>query len=191
MKPRLAWNYAVLAMAAALLFGSSRSATAAPLLQGHQIRVDYLFPDAGSVYNTRDVTVGSGVETSFFTGQTTFDVDLADSQVALNNFRFASTFTPSSFNGLRFYDYTGTIDAFTGFSIASTNMIGLDSSRLSFDANNLYVNWQGLNFDTNTFVNLDVNGASSPVPEPATMTLFGMGAFGLIARYRRSREALL
>lgn len=82
----------------------------------------------------------------------------------------------------------GTIPDFTSVAInAATNMAGFDASRITFDANNIWVNWQGLPYDTNTIVSLDVNGGSD-VPEPSTMLLVGLGAVAILASRRRCRS---
>jgi len=85
-------------------------------------------------------------------------------------------------NGFRITDVNGTIDDFVGVSInPATNMAGLDASRISFDADNIWVNWQSLSFDPNTIVSLDITA----VPEPATAMILGLGLAGLTARRRR------
>ena len=64
-------------------------------------------------------------------------------------------------------------------------MVGFDASRVTFDADNIWVNWQGLAFDENTIVSLDITG-SAAVPEPGTLSLLVLGllATGLRRRAR-------
>lgn len=58
-------------------------------------------------------------------------------------------------------------------------MVGLDSSRLTFDSNSIGINWQGLSFTESTIVSLDVEFDSVEVPEPASIALFGLGVAGI------------
>jgi len=193
MKRQLVKFVGQVAAFSALVVALPGTAHAATLLDGKALTVDYWFPNSGDIYDRRQVTVGSGVEVMNFPAPGYFDVDVSDKHIAINNFDTSfcfsnCTWSNSSFNGLRFFDHTGTIDSFVSASVSATNMLGLDASRLSFDANNIYLNWQGLTFSNNTFVELDLNGGSSPIPEPASIMLLGTGVLGLVARNRRRRE---
>ncbi|MFM8639511.1 MAG: hypothetical protein ACKOEL_02580, partial [Planctomycetota bacterium] len=72
--------------------------------------------------------------------------------------------------------------AITGVTIdASSNMVGLDESRITFNAGALAVDWMSLEFDSNTRVVLNIN----PVPAPGAVALLGFaGALG--GRRRRA-----
>ncbi len=62
---------------------------------------------------------------------------------------------------------------------ATTNMYGLDASRITFNGSAVAINWAGLSFDNNTLVVLNVN----PVPAPGALAL--LGAVGLVGSRRR------
>lgn len=172
----------------AMVLGAPGSAQAT-LLNGETVSFTYFFPDITSVYGSPsdgNYLVGAGVEilNGFCCG---FEgtLDISDTNM-LADFGSSTFYTPGSFNGFKISDVFGTIDSFTSVAInASTNMIGFDASRVTFDANNIWVNWQGLGFDENTIVSLDINGGSA-VPEPGTLSLLVLGllATGLRQRAR-------
>lgn len=62
-------------------------------------------------------------------------------------------------------------------------MGGLTASRITFDANNIYVNWLGLWFSPSTVVKLDIGGT---VAEPASWLMMIAG-FGLVGSAMRRR----
>ncbi|MDL1859771.1 PEP-CTERM sorting domain-containing protein [Betaproteobacteria bacterium PRO7] len=175
---------------AALALGFGQFANAA-LLDGNCIEYQYLFPDSGNNWPSADnglKCVGPGVEvTNIVEGVGTMDI--FDDYILID-FTVGSSFTPASFNGFRLRDVTNTIAPFTSVTIdPSTNMIGLDASRISFDADNIFVNWQSLGFSNETIVRLNIGGGT--VPEPASLLLLASGllAVGAFARKGRPRQA--
>ena len=155
-------------------------------LVGNTVQVNYVYPSIGSTFASANVVVGAGTELPGFPGlDPRTNIDLLNSSIDIT-YNSAGSWNSAAFNGLHFFDVFATIDPFTSVTIGSTNMVGLDLSRITFDANNIYVNWQGLAFDEHTTVSLNVN--ASTVPEPATIVLLGAGlaGVGLVARRRRT-----
>jgi hypothetical protein len=67
-------------------------------------------------------------------------------------------------------------------------MIGLDASRISFTGNTFNLNWQGLSFDTNTYVNVGFKtDNTTAVPTPALLP--GLIGLGMGVLRKRKREA--
>ena len=110
------------------------------------------------------------------------------SRLSKSIFNLSSTWGTGAFSGFQIFDVNGTIPAFSSVVInGATNMAGFDASRITFDADNIWVNWQGLDFNTGTIVSLDVNGVSE-TPEPTTMLPVGMAAVGILVSRRRRRS---
>ena len=92
--------------------------------------------------------------------------DYGPSSISIS-FNSSSITASGTFNGPVFSDLNGTIPDITAVTLnAATNMVGLDASRISFDANTVRINWQGLSFDTSTVVMLDL-GFANVAPTPA------------------------
>lgn len=169
-------------------------AQASALLNGKTVEYTYLFPTITSVYFSGvngNYAVGPGVEiSSGFCCDFEGSLDLSDKNI-LADFHAPGGYSDGSFNGFRITDVFDAIDPFTSVSInAITNMVGFDASRVTFDANNIWVNWQGLGFSPDTVVSLDINGGQS-IPEPGTWLLMGTGLMGLLGGdwYKRRRVA--
>lgn len=161
----------------------------AALLMGNTVSFTYLFSDINTVYGSSangNYVVGAGVEIlNGFCCNFEGTLDISDSNI-LADFHGSSTYSGASFNGFRITDVNSTIASFTSVSVnAITNMGGFDASRVTFDADNIWVNWQGLNFDANTFVSIDIGGGTS-VPEPTSLALV---AAALVAAGTLRRKA--
>ncbi len=162
---------------------------------GLTIQVDYFYPDTATLYGTDTVVVGPGVELSGFPyGDPRTNIDLSDTNIYIT-YNSSSWWTAAAFNGLHFYDLAGAGGGITSVTINPvTNMVGLDASRISFDANNIWVNWQGLDFWGNTgddhidtVVSLDITFGDA-VPEPATWLTLPAGLLGAAWLARRARR---
>lgn len=156
-------------------------------LIGNDVLLEYWYPDLSTVRDSATSTVGAGTEFSNYAGF--FDIDVDDTNITVNQFAISTRFSSASFNGWVISDLNGTIDDIINVTINSaTNMVGLDSSRLTFDSNSIGINWQGLSFTESTIVSRDIEFDSVAVPEPASIALLGLGLAG-IGFSRRKKTA--
>jgi len=175
MKSLIAAGFAAATLAAAPV------AYGAPLL-GETDSSPYDNADNGNV------VVGAGVEIANMVDGVA-SMDISDTNILID-FSRSSYFTGSSFNGWVLTDVFSSIDDFTSVTIdAITNMAGFGSSNVSFDADHIRVNWQGLAFNSDTVVSLTVQGRNGGnVPEPGALILMGLGllaAAGVVRMRRR------
>lgn len=177
----------VLSLVAALGFAASAHAS---LLDGKVVSYQNYFPDIGSPSadgSNGNHLVDGGVEVSNIAASVG-TLDISDTNLFVS-FTKNAYFTEASFSGFLIADVNNAIDAFTSVNInALTNMVGFDASRISFDENHIWVNWQNLAFTSSTVVSLDVNGRGrQEVPEAASLALIGLGLVGLTATRRRKQ----
>lgn len=181
-----------LAVVLVVLLGSISSAHAGFI--GRQLGVDYFYPNQSSPYGPSVETppvfiVGSGIETVVnVENVTTITVDVSDTSMLFN---FSTdhpgpTWLSSSFNGLIFNLINGNSFDFATASIdASSTFAGFDLSRVSFTDSQVAVNWQGLSYDSETILRINFEPNAAEVPEPATLSLLGLGFLGAVAMRRR------
>lgn len=171
----------LLGVAAALVACTSANAG----LVGSTIAYQRLAPNIGTPLGdlrNGSYVVGSGVEIGVAI-QNLLSIDVADRHVTLG-FRTAS-FSNLAFNGFRLDDVLGQIDDFTGFDVDPSSTVVFAPSRLSFDADHLWVNLAGAAFQNGDRIVLNVaTGLGDPppaVPEPssAALLLLGLGALQL------------
>lgn len=159
-------------------------------LLGHTVTVEYLFPNIGTVYgsNSFNVVVGPGFELNGFpVGDPRTNVDISDTNI-LFTYNSSGTWNSTAFNGVRFYDALGLIAPITSVTINPvTNMSGLTAARITFDGDNIWINWNGLSFGRDTIVSLDVGTEGQAViPEPGTSLLAGAGLLAFLLWRRRN-----
>ncbi|MES2353665.1 MAG: PEP-CTERM sorting domain-containing protein [Pseudomonadota bacterium] len=138
---------------------------------GNTVHADYLFPDIGNAFtNLGDAVIGSGPEFAV-TYVSTLTADISDTSILINIFNGDALFSPSPFNGFHFFDTLGTISPITNVSIASINRFDFNASDITFDADNIFLNFEGLIVVPDSSLLLNV----SFVPEPVSALLFGLG----------------
>ncbi len=124
---------------------AATSAVAAGFLN-QTITYQYLFPSQSSLYYQTSIAVGSGATHS---GIDSGGPDVGNFTIGANqitfNYTSAGGWNGASYNGWHINESGASI---VGFSVASTNVSGLSNANLSFDAHDLYVNWQGLTWTT-------------------------------------------
>jgi len=111
----------------------------------------------------------------------TFDYSIYNGSTASPWSSSGLSLAPTIYNGVAIDLISGT--DFTSVTIdPASNMIGFDSTRVSFTATQIQVDWQNLSFNSSTIVKLDIN----PVPEPSTCVLVSLG-FAAFTIYRRRK----
>jgi hypothetical protein len=169
--------------AVALLVSSSANAA---LLDGKTIGYEYLFPtvnDSNPWYGAGTYVVGAGLEAN----DGSIATDFSDTNVTIDyNFTAMWCGCGQSFNGVHYFDALGTIADFTSVTLNGlTNLVGLSQANITFDANNIWIDWQNLSFDTNTLVSIDIEGASANVPESSSLLLLVIGLMMTVVIRRR------
>jgi len=175
---------------AALAAGIAAPAIAGPF-DGATVHTKYLFSDQGSTYQDFGDTTVSGDTLLASSLGDVGGVDLhangSNLNVTFNQGFDGDLWMPASFNGFVVFDDTNSLAAITGVSInGSTTLGGFDNSRITFDADHIFVNWQGLTFNNGDVLSLSAN--TGAVPEPASWALM-LGGFGLVGGAMRSRKA--
>jgi hypothetical protein len=95
-----------------------------------------------------------------------------------------SHFVADTFNGFEITD--GTHSLITNVSLGSSTVPGFTASDISFSANSVFFNLEGLTAGSSEQITLDVT-FSSAVPEPSTwaMMILGFAGIGFMAYRRR------
>lgn len=108
-------------------------------------------------------------------------------EIDFDNARPPNLFTSAFRNGYLFTFASAAAINITGASIdTGVTSLGLSANDLIFSGNQLFVNVEGLSFNTSTFarINLTSEGGVNAVPLPGTVWLFGCGLLALIG-FRR------
>lgn len=174
------------ALLAAITFLVTAPAEAS-FLSGQTIQTTYLFPNTSTIFSGPvNSVVGPGIELANFAGL--FTTDFSDNTILLTATRNANI-NSVPFDGVEFADVNGTISPFTSVALgAATTYSGLNASRISFDADHIFLNIVGLPGLRGQVIELDLN-STSQVPEPGTLFLSAAGlALFLVYRSRRLEQ---
>jgi hypothetical protein len=163
-------------------------ATASAQLRGARVGVQVQFPAQGTVWQDLGAAVvNPGVEFASNRGE--------QIHVTATGFTYSlpgsGSFTDFAFNGVRLFDPGNSAPEFLSVSILGSTggFTGFDMSRVTFDADNIYVNAARLvGPGSVTFAVM----TASTVPEPSTWALLGTGLLtlgGITARRRKRADA--
>jgi hypothetical protein len=178
------------ATALAVTFGTGGFAAS---LDGFTIQASAAYPNipGSTTAGPISAVIGAGIE--FADGQFTpfFGPSFDFSGDTLTITHDQTGHASGTFNGYIFNDILAAIGDFSGFSILSDTFgfFSGDPSRVSFDAENLYVNFESLSFvgfSSDAQLVLKIETAGMPdVPLPAALPLMLAGLGGLAAVRRR------
>jgi hypothetical protein len=129
-------------------------------LAGDTIRTWELYPDLSTIYAGPVDVVDPGTILAFPGFAPIVDITFNDANITITMVRDATALT-SAFNGFRFFDLSEA--GFGSVTLDSaTDVPGIDATRVSFDAQDIYVNFSAITYSTGQEVSLDI----APVPEP-------------------------
>jgi hypothetical protein len=179
----------LIAAVLALLLSAANNAHAG--LIGSTVNSTYYFPDLSSPFENDGTQVVN--PTANFNPFGEVGEVVSDSQIVLTNTAGIELFfSPGAFNGPVF-DFTGG-QTITGVSLDGASTVTPVSITLSPDGSGgqlVAINMEGLPFpaDANVTVDVQTTGAA---PEPASLTMLGIGAFGLLGyAWKRRKTAAL
>ncbi len=171
-----------------MIVGAS-AVTASATFEGKHMRVDWLYPDPGSIYQPHWVTVGAHVELPpevfDLPSYCAFMIDIGADDI-LFTFLARADWLPAEFNGWRFRDAYGLIPDIVDCRIdsMSSGMDGFTNDDLHFDAESIWVNFSGTSINgVEECLRLKVRF----VPEPATFSLLAIASVGLSMGRRRRK----
>ncbi len=148
------------------------------VFNGHEVQVVWYYPDLSTLYQPlQSAKVGAGVEFSKYAlANPTFDIDFSDTTIQINSGRDGSQFDPTQpFNGL-VITHSGSVPNFSNVTITATNWtdgsVLFDSSRITFDATHIYLNFKGMLNQIGMGLTLQVNGIGLPTTIPGSSVGF-------------------
>ena len=167
-------------------------------LTGTTVGVTWLYPDSSTTYATQDVVVGPGAEITCAGGSAgtglcpgfvdAAHIDIGAQDLSLTIDSGTTAWSGSAFNGYEFSNLSAG-GTWTGYTL-STSFAGLDTSRITFTPDAVWVNMEGITPDAGQAFDITLLAGSAPIPEPTSpaLLLAGLGALAVIARRRRAQQ---
>jgi VCBS repeat-containing protein len=131
----------------------------------------YIYPALGTaLYTSPAFTVpASGIAGLSIPQGVVFELSVDASSITASHFAFLGLFSAAAFSGFEVSDLSHD-PLISGVTIDSaTNMVGLNAGDITFDSNTVWVNWEGLSFNTGTIVTLDLT--FDPPLNPSQMSI--------------------
>ena len=152
----------------------------ADLLTGDTIRTWELYPDLSTIFAGPVDVVDPGTILSFPGFAPIVNIAFNDANITITMVRDATAFT-SAFNGFRFFDVSEA--PFGAVTLDSaTDVPGIDASRVSFDAQNIYVNFSGITYSTGQEVSLDIRAVPEPASSPVLLVIAALVTYAVRRR---------
>ncbi|NET70305.1 MAG: PEP-CTERM sorting domain-containing protein [Sphaerospermopsis sp. SIO1G2] len=132
------------------------------------------FPNAQSLFNSNNFPG--------FIVNTAIDADTDYLSIDFDNAGFGRFL--SGFKNTYVFTFTAPIALqITDIVIDASTTLGLTPDRVTFDANQLFVNVQGLRYDSSSFARINLSGTTVPNPSPTTVpepgSMLGLGILAL------------
>jgi hypothetical protein len=145
----------------------------ADTLTGQSFTLYHLYPNTSTIYSSLTFTAPNEIIELSWNPHIVIQLSGDSIHIGFQNASYSS----AAFNGERI--------SFPGFNFSNVTMsTDLSGVILTFDAHDIFVNWQGLSTRSGDYVDLTEN-SPSPTPEPGTMLMFGTGVLGLMGAVRR------
>ncbi|HEX7690496.1 MAG TPA: PEP-CTERM sorting domain-containing protein [Burkholderiaceae bacterium] len=186
----------VRALGACILAAGAASPALAADLTGKTVDIDWGFPTTSDIFASDSVVVGAGPEVvcaggGAGSGLCTGFIDAAHLDIGADTLSLtidqgSAAWTGAAFNG---YEFTGLAagGSWTGYSL-STDFSGLDSSRITFTPDAVFVNMQGIAPAAGQSFTITLQAAAVPEPANAAMLLAGVAALGGLVRRQQARR---
>jgi hypothetical protein len=175
-----------LCVAVGVVAGLNPRKADAAFLTGQSVTLEVANPNHTTIVNSYGpVTVassGTQLISTNVSNVVNFVATISDDSITFN-YPNANSFANPAFNGYILQENSVSAPTFTFAAVdPASTLEGFDNSRVTFDANHVYMNVEGLSVQAGQQLVIDFN----PVPEPASLSLLALAGIPLLMRRRRA-----